>query len=335
MFLVHLDPLGISSLSVLFSFTKGSSWPITREDRPKLTSQSWTIRTSCTGRCVSKHIFVTKGCPNIFSKFQFHCLELPPMLSTKSTPRREKNSEDQADSAAALMHESKKGKKKGKRGPYCAPGKHNSEATSHDAEHCWQLHPEQRPNNGSKSSSYGSHPPTTQLVEVDDGHESEVSLLLTEAASKPIVLDSGATHHLINNPETFQPTSESNIKIATGGHSNFLNATAVGVATLVNHLGERIVLDNALLVPTLTRSLISIPRIFKEKLLIVKTADKGATIIVDNQYKLLGSMKNNLLELHSSHFEVIKSPSSCYQSSSDSPNWHTRLGHPNPKYHVN
>ncbi|KNZ49487.1 hypothetical protein VP01_498g4 [Puccinia sorghi] len=130
------------------------------------------------------------------------------------------------------MHESKKGKKKSRRGPYCAPGKHNPEATSHDADHCWQLHPERRPNPSKNSAGGSSHPPTTQLVEVDDGHESEVSLLLTEAASKPIVLDSGATHHLVNNPDTFHPISESNIKISTGGHSNFLNATAVGTATL-------------------------------------------------------------------------------------------------------
>ncbi|KNZ51778.1 hypothetical protein VP01_3816g2 [Puccinia sorghi] len=98
------------------------------------------------------------------------------------------------------------------------------------------------------------------------------------------------THHLINNPDTFQPTSDSNIKIATGGHKNFLNATAVGIATL------------------------------------------GATIVIDNKYTLLGSMKNNLLELYSADFEVINSSSSCYQSSSNSPNWHARLGHPNPKY---
>ncbi|KNZ46292.1 hypothetical protein VP01_7395g1, partial [Puccinia sorghi] len=128
---------------------------------------------------------------------------------------------------------------------------------------------------------------------VNDGHESEVSLLLTEAASKPIVLDSGATHHLINNPEMFQPTSEASVKIATGGHSNFLNTTAVRVATLVNYLGKCITLENALLVPTLTWSLISIPRLFKEKLLIVRSADRGATITIDDNYKLLGSMKNN------------------------------------------
>ncbi|KNZ58915.1 uncharacterized protein VP01_1834g4 [Puccinia sorghi] len=95
----------------------------------------------------------------------------------------EKTREEQTDSAAALMHESKKGKKKGRRGPYCAPGKHNPEAISHDAKHCWQLHPEQHPN--PSRTPIGSNQPATQLVEAEDGHESEVSLLLTEAASKP------------------------------------------------------------------------------------------------------------------------------------------------------
>ncbi|KNZ52549.1 hypothetical protein VP01_3528g1, partial [Puccinia sorghi] len=160
-----------------------------------------------------------------------------------------------------------KGKKKGRRGPYCAPGKHNPEA-SHDAEQCWQLHPKLQPLKSSKTAA-ASNPPTTQLVEVDEGHKSEASLLLTEAASKPTVLDSGATHHLINNPEVFNPTAESNIKISTGGHSNFLNATAVGSATLINHRGEKLVLENALLVPTLNRLLISIPRLFKHEISII------------------------------------------------------------------
>ncbi|KNZ49659.1 hypothetical protein VP01_4871g1, partial [Puccinia sorghi] len=85
-------------------------------------------------------------------------------------------------------------------------------------------------------------PSTTQLMEV-------------EASSWPIVLNSGATHHLIKNPETFFETAEANIKISTGGH-----------------------------------------------------------------------------KLPSSHFELINPQSSCYQSSSESPNWHTRLGHSNQIY---
>ncbi|KNZ62766.1 uncharacterized protein VP01_1225g12 [Puccinia sorghi] len=67
-------------------------------------------------------------------------VESPKSRKTKSTgtsKTSEKNSKDQTDSVAALIQELKKGKKKGKRGPYCAPGKHNLEATSHNAENCW------------------------------------------------------------------------------------------------------------------------------------------------------------------------------------------------------
>ncbi|KNZ44023.1 hypothetical protein VP01_9584g1, partial [Puccinia sorghi] len=133
--------------------------------------------------------------------------------TTLSAKPSEKYNEDQSDSAAALMHESKKEKKKARRGPFCAPGKHNPEATSHDANHCWQPHPKLRPSNSGKL-----------LL--------DLKLQLPNWLSKPIVLDSGATHHLVNNPEVFRPMAKSNIKIATGGHSNFLNATAVGSAVL-------------------------------------------------------------------------------------------------------
>ncbi|KNZ53417.1 hypothetical protein VP01_3243g2 [Puccinia sorghi] len=53
---------------------------------------------------------------------------------------------------------------------------------------------------------------------LDDGHESEASFLITEAASKPIVLESGETHHLINNLDSFHPTAKSNIKIHPQRH---------------------------------------------------------------------------------------------------------------------
>ncbi|KNZ45001.1 hypothetical protein VP01_8598g1 [Puccinia sorghi] len=49
---------------------------------------------------------------------------------------------------------------------------------------------------------------TTQLVEVDDVHESKVSLLLVESKNKPIVLDSGDTHHMVNDPACFTPIAE-------------------------------------------------------------------------------------------------------------------------------
>ncbi|KNZ51033.1 hypothetical protein VP01_4123g2 [Puccinia sorghi] len=177
----------------------------------------------------------------------------------------EKNSEDQTNSVAALIHESKK-------------------ATSHDADDCWKL-PEQRPKSGSKSSSNGSHHPTTQLVEVDNSHESDVSLLLTEAASQPIIIDSGATHHLINNPEMICYSGESSRQTYYSGKHTFgpyLN--------LVSHLHSATI---------------------QRKLVIIKITDRGATIILNNNFKILGSMKKNF---------------------QDSPKWHEHLGQTNPKY---
>ncbi|KNZ44769.1 uncharacterized protein VP01_884g2 [Puccinia sorghi] len=95
-----------------------------------------------------------------------------PVTATKSN-------DEQIDAAAALMHESKEKKKKNFRRNtnYCSAGKHNPDS-AHDADHCWQLHPELRPGHPSK--------PSTQLAE-----------------------------------------EKSNLKISTGGHSNFLNAEAL------------------------------------------------------------------------------------------------------------
>ncbi|KNZ59041.1 uncharacterized protein VP01_1810g2 [Puccinia sorghi] len=111
-------------------------------------------------------------------------------------------------------------------------------------------------------------------------------------------------------------------------HSTPSAMNSTGTATLVNHLGDPLVLENAMLVPTLNRYLISIPRLFKNEIVITKTVDKGAYILIDKNFKLLGSLKNNLLELHASQFEVMNSHSSCYRPSPDNPNWHARLGHP-------
>ncbi|KNZ52963.1 uncharacterized protein VP01_3383g2 [Puccinia sorghi] len=161
--------------------------------------------------------------------------------------------------------------------------RHNPAATSHDAEHCYQIHPKLRPPQFSRPYEKA----TTQLVEVNDGHESE-------------------------------PISEANIKISTGGHSNLLYATAVASAILVNQDGKKLILNNVLLVPSLTRSLISIPRI--------------VMVEVNNKFCIQGSIKNNLLEIFNCSFLVIKSPYSCYHSSPIKPNWHNHLGHPNPVY---
>ncbi|POW21890.1 hypothetical protein PSHT_01837 [Puccinia striiformis] len=248
--------------------------------------------------------------------------------TAKSTPKLSKEG-----AASALMHESTKSKKgKGRRAvkTRCEPGTHNPAATSHDAAHCYQLHPELRPASWGPLS--GNAAPATQLVEVDDGHESEVSLLLVEAPSKPIVLDTGATHHMVNNPAIFLHSSKTNIRISTGGHKNFLNATSIGSAVLVNQEGKKLTLDNVLLVPDLNRCLLSVQRLFDRDLVISKTGGDRVLVSIDGEFELEGTVKNNLLELPSSSFDEIYPNSTCYLSSPVSPDWHVRLGHPNPKY---
>ncbi|KNZ49013.1 uncharacterized protein VP01_5264g4, partial [Puccinia sorghi] len=92
-------------------------------------------------------------------------LEESRKAKTVSSIAPKPSTDEPVEGASALIHEYKKGKKK-KRGVYCDPGKHNPAATSHDAEHCYQLHPELRPPKHTEKA-------TTQLVEVNDGHESE------------------------------------------------------------------------------------------------------------------------------------------------------------------
>jgi hypothetical protein len=262
-----------------------------------------------------------------------HLEESRKAKRSTATPALKAAEEPSAESASALLNESaKKGKKKNRRGgPICENGKHNEEVKSHTADQCWQIHPKLRDEYLARRN-VGQ--PTTQLVEGDEGHESDISALLTKSVSKPIVLDTGATHHMINDPSVFKRSGETNIRISTGGHSNFLNATAIGSAVLVNHNGDQLILENVLLVPNLNRSLISIPRLFNHTFQVTKYKNGGAVVDIDKGFLLNGTVKHHLLELLDAHFlsNANESLLSCYLSSPVSPDWHARLGHPSAKY---
>ncbi|KNZ63107.1 uncharacterized protein VP01_1187g4 [Puccinia sorghi] len=102
---------------------------------------------------------------------------------------------------------------------------------------------------------------------------------------------------MVNDSACFKPHAEANVKISTGGHSNLLYATAIGSAVLINQDGTQVNLDNVLLVPTLSRCLISIPRLFQRVFNVNKTSDNDVMIKIDNNICLQGTTKNNLLEL--------------------------------------
>lgn len=253
-------------------------------------------------------------------------LEESRKTKTKSKePVSQKQTEGESEAATALFKESSnsKGRKKKKntnRSARCAPGQHNEEAT-HDADHCWQLHPELRP------SPKGA---STQLAEGQDNSGSEATALLIESIIKPTVLDSGASHHMVNDRSVFTSQGKSDIKISTGGSKNFLNAEEIGTAKIKNHLGKVLILNDVLFVPGLNRSLISLSRVFKNSIVLKKKDLSKVEIVIDDLFCLKASLNNNLLELVGSSFVEMKSNASCYlYHQSD---WHSRLGHPNSQY---
>ncbi|KNZ53991.1 uncharacterized protein VP01_3082g2 [Puccinia sorghi] len=105
-------------------------------------------------------------------------------------------------------------KKTTKKTEYCSPGVHNP-AASHSEKNCWNLHPELRP---------GYTKPEAQLAETTSNDGSFASLFLTEIKSKPIVLDSGASQHMINDESSFNKIRDADVRITTGGHKNYLVA---------------------------------------------------------------------------------------------------------------
>jgi hypothetical protein len=93
--------------------------------------------------------------------------------------------------------------------------------------------------------------------------------------------------------------------------------------------GRLLNLTNVLYTPDLSRSLVSLNRLFNKKSSITK--EKNEFVInLDNVLSLSGSVNNNLWEL-SPLFEMNNSVALCF-SSSLSVDWHARLGHPSSAY---
>jgi hypothetical protein len=72
------------------------------------------------------------------------------------------------------------------------------------------------------------------------------------------ILDSGASHHMVNDQSVFNKTRDVNINIFTGGVKQQMNATAAGEVLVRNNSSTVILLKNVLLVPNLHQPLISV-----------------------------------------------------------------------------
>jgi hypothetical protein len=245
------------------------------------------------------------------------------------------NQKENRDESAAALYQDGNYKKKITRGrSSCFNGKHNPNAP-HSEEKCWHLHPELRPKNN--YSSYKQHHLTEALSDVNP------ALLSVSAADavclsnechpsvlKPTVADSGATHHMINSDKYIKIENETNLKVTTGNDINNLEAKGIGKAILN---GEKIVLNDVLFVPKLNRNLVSIPRLFNNKLSIEKDPlnKNQAKLTVDDHFVLNTNLENNFFELENNCFDEINSIFS-YLSCGNHADWHSRLGHPHISY---
>ncbi|KAI8458258.1 hypothetical protein BY996DRAFT_6491730 [Phakopsora pachyrhizi] len=112
-----------------------------------------------------------------------------------------------------------------------------------------------------------------------------------------IVLDSGATHHIINSSVMMFNLTPCNIKIGTVNFKQLLKAEGIGSAKLINQFGQVVVLNNVLLVPKMNCCLLSLPRLMTDSCTIKREGNFGLRTMVDNNFALTGSLKNNLFEL--------------------------------------
>ncbi|KNZ52880.1 hypothetical protein VP01_3411g3, partial [Puccinia sorghi] len=89
------------------------------------------------------------------------------------------------------------------------------------------------------------------LIEADSNDGESVTLLLNSKENKPIILNSRASHHMVNDPQFLKKDRDVSLKISTGGLNSTLQGTATGTAILRNGVGEKIILHDVILVPDL------------------------------------------------------------------------------------
>jgi hypothetical protein len=144
----------------------------------------------------------------------------------------------------------------------------------------------------------------------------------------PPILDSGASHHMVNDKSVFNKIKDVDINIFTGGLEQQINATAVGETFIWDDNGAVFKLNNVLLVPHLHQPLISMNGLFKNVISVYKTLNHFS-IRFNNNLSLSGSVNNNIFQLNSSF--VLKNCASAYSAIKEI-DWHARLGHPGFSY---
>lgn len=247
-----------------------------------------------------------------------HLQESRHLTNSEPTPKRE------GDSSALVTNQSNRRSERPPPKHPCSKEKHNKLAY-HPIWRCFSLTQEER------DRHRPDREPEANVVELMETNSSSAQLLLTcesSIPSKPIVIDSGASHHMVNREALFSNLKPYSRQIGTGCNSSNLVATGIGRISIKNHDGRVFHLDDVLFVPGLNRSLLSLTKLFKIGMKVTKLSTSKLQITLDDSITLLADASHHLFELPVSHF--IQPSSSCMVTTSVNVNWHCPLGHPGP-----
>jgi transposase InsO family protein len=237
--------------------------------------------------------------------------------------------------------------------PGCRNGIHNPDAT-HPEERCWSAHPETRKIRNPRMKASQHHTtapqsdaapsvnstPTASNTPAPSQYQTpafshitttEAIAMTTNIEALPVVLDSGASHHMFNDEKFFDDTRPCNIVIRTGDGSANLMATLEGTASVMDSAGKILRLPGSLYVPGLTRNLLSLGKLSTKSFSMTRTEDT-CLVSVDNSANFACILNNGILELKDCIGPIPSSPvtfATVTHSGDTSPyvTWHARLGH--------
>ncbi|MBW0533961.1 hypothetical protein O181_073676 [Austropuccinia psidii MF-1] len=134
-------------------------------------------------------------------------------------------------------------------------------STTHSKNECYAKNPHLRPpwQNNKRKNQASAHLSTAQAL---------ITRNQLDINSQELIVDCGATHHMINSPRYFTSfTQTPEINISTGDSATTL--ISVGTGTIVILCGNQVpTLENSLLIPRLDCNLVSLLALSHRKMVI-------------------------------------------------------------------
>jgi transposase InsO family protein len=222
----------------------------------------------------------------------------------------------------------------------CCGTKHNPATKTHTEENCWAIYPEKKEKFLAAQNAAHHHTSAAPLQTSSSQSQHQVPAFAavtvahsfsTQASVRPAVLDSGASHHMLNDPAFFKDTEVCSIPISTGQNSTDLTATRVGTAVIAQSDRYIMHLVDALFVPSLSQNLLSLAKLVKKTVSITKDGNISH-IVIDGDIIFDCVHRNDILEV-SGHIGPVPNDVLALISTTHSTAcsvfdvWHNRLGH--------